>query len=124
MAEFAGLWQAADKIVYSRTLAAESVVTRRTRLERSFDAGAVRSLKSSVEADLSVGGPGLAESAFAAGLVDECHLFVVPVSVGGGKSGLPRGLPLNLSLVDHRRFAGGTVYLGYDVDRGSPPQPV
>lgn len=111
--EFAALWRAADKVVYSRTL--ERVTTARTKLERLFDPGVVRALKASASRDVSVGGPGLAAQALAAGLVDELHLFVVPVLVGGGTRCLPDGVRLGLELLDERRFAAGTVYVRYRV---------
>ncbi len=110
MAEFAKMWQAADKVVYSTTL--EAVATARTRLERSFDAGAIRAMKESTAGHLTVGGANIARQAFDAGLVDECRLFVAPVLVGGGKPALPRGTRLDLELVDERRF-NGVVYLRY-----------
>ena len=113
--DFAELWQAADKIVYSATLA-DGLPTRRTRLERSFDADAVRALKASAPSDLMIGGAALAGAAFRAGLVDECHVFVTPVIVGGGKRALPDHVRVALELVDHRRFANGAAYLGYRVD--------
>lgn len=106
---FAEVWRAADKIVYSRTL--DAVSTPRTRLEREFDPNAVRRLKDSAERDLAIGGPGIAQHAFAAGLVDDVHLFVYPVIVGGGKPGLPRGVRIDLELVDERRFSSGIVHL-------------
>jgi dihydrofolate reductase len=110
--DFAEIWQAAEKIVYSTTLEAAS--SARTRIEREFDPGAVRRLKEPAESDLSVGGPALAARAIEAGLVDEYHLFLVPVLVGGGKRALPEsGLRANLELTDERRFRGGTVYLRY-----------
>ena len=108
--DFAELWQAADKIVYSRTLAATA--SARTRIERAFDIDAVRRLKASAERDISVGGPDLAAHAIRAGLVDEYHLFVTPVLVGGGKRSFPN-VRLDLDLVDERRFANGVVYLHY-----------
>ena len=111
MADFARLWQAADKIVYSRTLEAAS--TARTRIERAFDSDAVRQLKATASRDLGVGGPDLAAHAFRAGLVDECHLFVAPILVGGGKRSLPDEVRLELELQDERRFGGGMVYLRY-----------
>jgi dihydrofolate reductase len=111
MREYAELWRAADKVVYSRTL--ESASTPRTRLEREFDAEAVRSLKESASSDLSVGGPGLAGTALAAGLVDEISLFLSPVLVGGGTRALPDGVRLGLELLDERRFANGVVYARY-----------
>jgi dihydrofolate reductase len=109
--DYAEIWQAADKIVYSRTLAAAS--TARTRIERDFDPEAVRRLKASAGRDLSVGGPALAAQAFAAGLVDECHLFLTPIVVGGGTRSLPDKLRLELELLDEHRFAGGMVHLHY-----------
>ncbi|MGH8877812.1 MAG: dihydrofolate reductase family protein, partial [Stackebrandtia sp.] len=117
MRDFAQLWQAADKLVYSSSLG--EVVTERTRLERTFEAEAVRRLKDEAEADLLIGGPGLAAHAFAAGLVDECELYLVPVSVGGGKPGLPAGVFVRLKLVDLRRFGNGTVMLRYRVGDGA-----
>ena len=111
--DFAAIWRAADKVVYSRTL--DAVSTQRTRLEHAFDPAAVRRLKASAGRDLSVGGAGLAAAALAAGLVDEVHLFLSPVVVGGGTRALPDGLRLDLELLDERRFAGGVVYLGYRV---------
>ena len=109
--DFADIWRAADKVIYSSTL--ESASTARTRIERDFDPEAVRTLKASTEADIGVGGPGLAAHAFRAGLVDECHLFLVPVIVGGGKRALPDGVRLGLELLDERRFENGTVFLRY-----------
>jgi len=107
--DFAGIWRAADKIVYSRTL--ETASSARTRIERDFDPDTVRQLKASAGRDLSVGGPGLAAHAIEAGLVDEFHLFVVPVVVGGGTRFFPDDVRLGLELVDERRFGNGTVYL-------------
>ena len=110
--DFAEIWQAADKIVYSRTLPAASGA--RTRIERDFDPEAVRRLKATAARDLTVGGPELAAQAIEAGLVDEYHLFLVPVVVGGGKRSLPDdGARVNLELLDERRFRSGTVYLRY-----------
>jgi dihydrofolate reductase len=111
MRDFAGIWQAADKIVYSRTL--EAVSTARTRIERDFDPGAVRELKAASRRDLTIGGSELAARAFGAGLVDECQLFLAPVLVGGGKRALPDDVRLKLELLDERRFGNGMVYLGY-----------
>ena len=111
MRDFAEIWQAADKVVYSRTL--EAVSTSKTRIERDFDPEAVRRMKGSVGRDLAVGGADLAAQAFGAGLVDECHLFVAPVLVGGGKRSLPSDVRLDLELLDERRFGGGMVYLRY-----------
>lgn len=118
MADFARMWQAAEKIVYSTTLT--EVVTARTRIERRFDVGAVRELKAAATADLNVSGPGLAASALRAGLVDELQLYVVPVVVGGGTRFLPADVRLELALTDERRFAGGTVFLRYDIRNGPP----
>jgi dihydrofolate reductase len=111
--EYARIWQAADKVVYSSTL--DAVPSARTRLEREFDPDAVRRLTKAAERDVSVGGPGLAAHALAAGLVDECHLFLNPVVVGGGTRALPAGLHLELELLDERRFGNGVVYLRYRV---------
>ena len=109
--DFAEIWQAADKIVYSTTLA--TVSSARTRIERAFDPEAVRQLKASARGDLTVGGPHLAAQAFRAGLVDECHLFLAPVVVGGGNQALPDRVRLELDLLDERRFGTGMVYLRY-----------
>jgi len=109
--DYAEIWRAADKIVYSTTLA--TAASAKTQIERSFDPDAVRQLKKKAERDLSVGGPGLAAQALQAGLVDECHLFVAPVIVGGGTRFLPEGLRLDLELAEERRFGNGTVYLQY-----------
>jgi dihydrofolate reductase len=106
--DYAELWGATDKVVYSRTL--ESVGPR-ARIEREFDPGTVRALKA--EGDVSIGGPELAAHAFAAGLVDECRLFLNPIVVGGGKRALPDGVWLELELVDERRFGNGVVHLHY-----------
>jgi dihydrofolate reductase len=109
--DFAQIWRAADKLVYSSSLPAPS--TPKTRLERSFDPDVVRQMKASDERDLTVGGPNLAEHAFKAGLVDECHLFLAPIVVGGGKQSLPDDVRLDLELLDERRFGNGVVYLRY-----------
>jgi dihydrofolate reductase len=111
MEDFARIWQAADKIVYSRTL--ETASTASTRIERDFDPEAVRRMKTEAERDLIVGGAELAAQAFEAGLVDECHLFVAPIVVGGGKRSLPANVRLKLDLLDERRFSSGMVYLYY-----------
>ncbi|MPZ62386.1 MAG: deaminase [Propionibacteriales bacterium] len=111
MAAFARMWQAADKVVYSKTL--EAVSTSKTRIERAFDPEAVRRMKAAAEADITVGGPNLAAWAIQAGLVDEYHLFVMPVVVGGGKHFLPGNVRLDLELRDVRRFGGGIVHLRY-----------
>ena len=111
MGDFAQIWQAAEKIVYSKTLGTAS--TRRTRIERDFDPEAVRHLKASAATDLAVGGPELAAHALRAGLVDECQLFVAPIIVGGGKRTLPDDVRLKLELLAERRFDAGMVYLRY-----------
>jgi dihydrofolate reductase len=109
--DFAEIWRAADKIVYSKTL--EAVSSARTRIEREFDSDEVRRLKAAAARDLTVGGHELAAQAFKAGLVDECHLFVAPIVVGGGKQSLPNHVRVKLELLDERRFGNGTVYLRY-----------
>ena len=109
--DFTGIWQAADKIVFSTTL--ESVSSARTRIERNFDPGMVRQLKSAAEHDMRVGGADLAGQAIKAGLVDELQLFLVPIVVGGGKRALPDGVRSDLELLDTQRFASGAVYLRY-----------
>jgi dihydrofolate reductase len=111
MADFAKMWQAADKVVYSKTL--EAVATAKTRLERSFDADAVRAIKASAAGHVTMGGATLAGQAFEAGLVDECRLFMWPLVVGGGRPALPCGIRVDLDLVDERRFGNGVVYLRY-----------
>jgi dihydrofolate reductase len=113
MRDFAELWQAADKVVYSSAL--DTAPTARTRIERAFEPEAVRRLKAEARRDLAVGGPHLAAQAFRAGLVDECHLFLAPVVVGGGKPALPGGVHLRLDLLDQRRFEGGMAHLRYHV---------
>jgi dihydrofolate reductase len=109
--DFAEIWQAADKVVYSKTL--ETVSTTRTRLQREFDPEAVRQMKASAGRDISVSGPDLAAQAFRAALVDECYLIVTPIVVGGGKRSLPNDVRLKLELLDERRFDNGMVYLHY-----------
>jgi dihydrofolate reductase len=111
--DFAEIWQAADKIVYSRTL--ETAGSARTRIERDFDPETVRQLKASAERDITVGGPDLAAQAIEAGLVDEFQLFVAPVVVGGGKRALPDNVRLKLELLDERRFGSGVVYVHYRI---------
>ena len=117
MREYAEIWRAAEKVVYSTKL--ETVSSARTRLERSFDPEAVRALKAASERDLSIGGPTLAAAAIAAELVDEVHLFLNPIAVGGGKSALPDGARVSLELLDEQRFGNGVVYLRYST-RGAP----
>jgi dihydrofolate reductase len=109
--DFAEIWRAADKIVYSKIL--ESPSTARTRIQREFDPEGVRQLKESASSDLSVGGPTLAAQALRAGLVDECQLFIAPILVGGGNPSLPDDLRVGLELLDERRFGNGVVYLRY-----------
>jgi dihydrofolate reductase len=109
--DYAEVWKTADKVVYSRTLQAPS--TARTRIERDFDEASVRHLKESSPTDISIGGGELAGVAIAAGLVDECHLFLSPIVVGGGKRMLPDNLRAQLELLDTRRFNHGTVHLHY-----------
>ena len=109
--DYAEIWQAADKIVYSKTLPAVS--TARTRLEREFDPEAVRRMKATARRDISIGGPSLAAQAITAGLVDELHLFIVPILVGGGKPSMPKNVRVNLELLDEHRFGNGVVYLHY-----------
>jgi dihydrofolate reductase len=115
MRDFAQNWQAAHKIVYSKTL--EAVSTARTRIERDFDPEAVQQMKALARRDLIVGGSELAAQAFEAGLVDECHLFVAPIVVGGGKRSLPDNVRLRLELLDERRFSSGMIYLYYRTNR-------
>jgi dihydrofolate reductase len=111
MREFAELWQAADKVVYSKTL--EAVSSARTRIERDFDPEAVRQLKTQAERDITVGGSDLAAQAIKSGLVDEFHLFVTPIVVGGGLQSLPNNVRVKLELLDERRFGNGVVHLHY-----------
>jgi dihydrofolate reductase len=111
MREFAELWQAADKVVYSKTL--EAVSSARTRIERDFDPEAVRQLKTQAERDITVGGSDLAAQAIKSGLVDEFHLFVTPIVVGGGLQSLPNNVRVKLELLDERRFGNGVVFLCY-----------
>jgi len=109
--DFTQIWQAAEKIVFSKTL--ESVSSTKTRIERDFDPAAVRELKASEARDISVGGPELAAVAIKAGLVDECHLFLTPILVGGGNQALPNDVRVQLELVGERRFGSGVVHLHY-----------
>jgi dihydrofolate reductase len=111
MRDYAEIWQAADKIVFSKTL--EEVSSTRTRLERDFNPESMRQLKASAERDITVGGPDLAGQAINAGLVDEIHLFLTPVVVGGGNRALPDGVRVQLELLDERRFGNGVVHLHY-----------
>lgn len=114
--DFAEIWQAANKIVYSRTL--ETVSTRKTLLERTFDPEAIRQWKEAVEQDILIGGAELAAHAFRSGLIDECHLFLIPILVGGGKQSLPDNVRLELELLEERRFGSGVVFLRYRTRQG------
>jgi dihydrofolate reductase len=109
--DFARIWQAADKVVYSRTL--ETAATARTRIEKNFDPDAIRQMKATADQDITVGGPELAARAIEAGLVDECLLFLTPIVVGGGTRALPAHVRWPLELLDERRFANGMVFLRY-----------
>jgi dihydrofolate reductase len=109
--DYAEIWRAAEKVVFSRTLQAPT--SERTRIERDFDTAAIRQLKESSARDISIGGAELAGKAIAAGLVDECHLFLCPVIVGGGKRALPDAVHLEVELLAERRFRSGVVYLSY-----------
>jgi len=111
MQDFAEIWQAANKIVYSTTLSAAS--TRRTQIERNFNPETIQQLKKTAQHDILIGGPELAALAFRSGLIDECHLFLTPIIVGGGKPCLPDHVRLELELLEERRFGNGTVYLRY-----------
>lgn len=113
MGDFANVWQAASKVVYSTTL--DAVSTAKTRLERNFDPASVRDMKASTTSDLTVGGADLAAHALKAGLVDECHLFIRPILVGGGKPALPRHTRADLEMLDDRRLSNGVVYLRYRI---------
>jgi dihydrofolate reductase len=113
MADFANVWQAADKVVYSTTL--HTVPTAKTRIEANFDPALVRDMKAAAASDLTVGGAHLAAHALEAGLVDECHLFVRPVLIGGGKPALPREWRAGLELLDERRIGKGVVCLRYRI---------
>jgi len=109
--DFAEIWKAADKVVYSTTL--KEVSTSKTQLERDFDPEAILKMKASADRDISVSGPDLAAHAFRAGLVDEYQLFLTPIVVGGGKQALPDDVRVRLELLDERRFGNGMVYLHY-----------
>ena len=111
--DYAEIWRAAEKVVFSRTL--RTVSSERTRIEREFDAAAIRQLKESSRSDITIGGAELAGQAIAEGLVDECHLFLNPVLVGGGKRALPDRVHARLQLLDERRFRNGVVHLHYNV---------
>lgn len=109
--DFAEIWQAADKIVYSKTLASAS--TRNTQIERTFNPEAIKQLKKTSQQDILIGGPELAAHAFQSGLIDEYHLFLTPIIIGGGKPSLPEDVCLDLELLEERRFSNGMVFLRY-----------
>ena len=111
--DYARIWRHADKVVYSSSL--DDVSTARTRIERQFEPEAVRQLKEASDSDLSIGGAALGGEAFRHGLVDECVLLLCPVLVGGGKPALPRGVRLDLELLDHRRFRNGVIYVRHEI---------
>ena len=111
--EFAKMWQATDKIIYSRSL--ENVSTARTKLEREFDPAAIRRMKADASRDIAVSGPTIAGQAMKLGLVDECHLFLSPIVIGGGTPALPDNVRVQLELMDERRFGNGVVHLHYRV---------
>jgi dihydrofolate reductase len=113
--EYAEIWRATDKVVYSTML--ETVSSARTRIERTFDPEAVEQIKASATSDISVGGSELAAQALRAGLVDELHLFLSPVVIGGGNRALPDDVRLELELMDERRFGNGVVHLQYRTRR-------
>ncbi len=115
MRDYAAIWRAADKVVYSTTL--DAVSTPRTRLVNVFDANAVRAMKADADRDLSIGGPGIAAHAIRSGLVDEYHQFVVPHIIGGGTQWLPPDARVPLELLDEHRFADGVVHLHYRAAR-------
>jgi dihydrofolate reductase len=115
--DFAEIWQAANKIVYSKTL--ETISTSKTQLERTFDPEAIRQLKEAVEKNILIGGAELAAHAFRSGLIDECHLFIIPIIVGGGKPCLPDNVRLELELLEEHRFGNGVVFLRYRTRQGS-----
>ena len=119
MQDFAQIWQAADKVVYSTNLRTAS--SARTRIEADFDPEAVRQMKASTGRDITVGGPDLAAQAITAGLVDECHLFVAPIVVGGGTRAFPNKVRLELELLDERRFGSGMVHLHYRTSASGDP---
>jgi dihydrofolate reductase len=119
--DFTELWQAADKIVYSKSL--ETVSSAKTRIERKFDPRVIQEMKSSQERDITVGGPNLAAEAFKAGLVDECQLFLTPIVVGGGKPSLPNNVRLDLELLSERRFRSGVVFLHYRTSMADSEHP-
>lgn len=116
--DYVELWRAADKIVYSHTL--QGVSSARTLIEREFDSTAIRALKQSSPADISIGGSELAGQALAAGLIDELHLLLCPIIVGGGKPALPHHVGADLDIIDERRFDSGVVHIGYRITAAEP----
>jgi dihydrofolate reductase len=116
--DFAELWRAAEKVVFSSTLPSPS--SARTRIEREFKPEAVREMKASAQRDITVGGPHLAGQAMAAGLLDECHLILAPIVIGGGTRALPADVRLELELLDQRRLRNGMVHLHYAVSQPKP----
>jgi len=114
--DFAEIWQAANKIVYSKTLAAAS--TRNTQIERNFNPEAIQQLKKTAQDDILIGGPELAAHAFRTGLIDGCHLFLTPIIVGGGKQSFPDRFRLEFEILEERRFGNGTVFLRYRARHG------
>jgi dihydrofolate reductase len=113
--DFTNMWRAADKIVFSKTLASAS--SARTILEEEFNVEAIRRMKAEETRDLTVGGADLAAQAMGAGLVDECHLFFWPIMLGGGKHAMPRHLRFDLALLNEQRTGGGVVHLHYRVNQ-------
>lgn len=109
--EWAGIWRAAEKVVYSRTL--QTVSSAKTRIERDLNPDAIRQMKETSAADIVIGGAELAGQAIAAGLIDELHFVLVPTIIGGGKRALPGKVRTELELVDERRFRNGAVHLHY-----------
>jgi dihydrofolate reductase len=109
--DFAEIWREADKIVYSKTL--KAISTSKTRIEQAFDPEAIRRMKVATEHEIIIGGPNLAAQAFRSGLIDECHLFIIPIMVGSGKKSLPDNIHLELELLDEHRFRSGVVFLRY-----------
>jgi dihydrofolate reductase len=118
--DFARVFQKPEKIVFSRTLT--GVTARNARVERSFDVALIRKLKRESEHDLLIGGAELAGLALEAELVEECHLFLNPVIVGGGKPAFRAGLRRNLKLIETRRFDTGVVYVRYRLPGGIQPE--
>jgi dihydrofolate reductase len=116
IADFTNMWRAADKVVFSKTLA--SVSSGRTIVEQEFNVEAIRRMKAEDTRDFTVGGADLAAQAMAAGLVDECHLLFWPVVLGGGKRALPEPGRVDLALLNGRRTSAGVVHLHYRINPG------